>query len=228
MIIPSTVRCDDDVTAKVRDRFGELLLLGTPPASATQVLLREWSHVTADPERARPFWLALAATQWEYGCLEDHVLEQSIRVIGKGEGLSHWEGTLSSQRHEIIEDIKEKLLSPQTLLSLFQPPVTTATNPLEFTHSMAPDERSSARSTEHAPRYCIERCWARIDLDVLVGGKLGTIGLGAVKCRYDQVRFVWNDADTLHVHLPRRAVPEKREVTVGYFYRSLRVFFYAQ
>jgi len=63
----------DDTACDVRDNYVDLIGDGLSGAEATKKLLREWAGSLDDPDEGPVFWLALAATQWKNGRLEDLV-----------------------------------------------------------------------------------------------------------------------------------------------------------
>ena len=61
----------DDTACDVRDNYVDLIGDGLSGVEATKKLLREWTGSLDDPDEGPVFWLALAATQWKNGRLED-------------------------------------------------------------------------------------------------------------------------------------------------------------
>jgi len=59
----------DDVAADVRGECLDLLASGASDAAAFRTMVREWKELLADRDDGPVFWLALAATEWEYGRL---------------------------------------------------------------------------------------------------------------------------------------------------------------
>jgi hypothetical protein len=83
-----TALFSDDTACDVRDSCIDLVGDGLTGPEATKALLREWSASLNDPDESPVFWLALAATQWRCGRLEDHVLQQALNVIDSGSDLA--------------------------------------------------------------------------------------------------------------------------------------------
>jgi hypothetical protein len=63
----------DDDACDVRDGYRQLVTDGLTGPAATNRLLLEWKEVLADEDDGPLFWLALAATQWQFGRLEARV-----------------------------------------------------------------------------------------------------------------------------------------------------------
>ncbi|MEM4987505.1 hypothetical protein V8G57_08920 [Collimonas sp. H4R21] len=109
----STSLFADDVASDVRDEFTELLVCGASAADATQSLVQSWSIAINDVDDGPTFWLALAATQWKYGCLVQEVQTRAIDVIESGRDLNKWSGAPAIRRSAVLSALKDKLLSPQ-------------------------------------------------------------------------------------------------------------------
>ncbi|MZP30343.1 hypothetical protein GTO91_11535 [Heliobacterium undosum] len=105
----------DDLACDVRDDYRELLGQGHEGPEATKLLLAEWQHALNDPDEAPSFWLALAATQWKYGRLENEVKSRALEIIDNGVDLQRWDHnpTLLKQRKKVLEKLKAQLNSPQ-------------------------------------------------------------------------------------------------------------------
>ncbi len=106
----------DDTALDVRDSYRELLEDGVAAEEATKTVIQSSREIIDDEDDGPVFWLALAATQWKLGRLEDHVKEQALRVIDSGAGLARWEEEgpkLLVQRRAVMTKLKDQLLSPQ-------------------------------------------------------------------------------------------------------------------
>lgn len=103
----------DDTARDVRDQFVELLARGSSGAEATGVVIAEWSESIEDVDDDPMFWLALADTQWKYGCLSPEVKTRAVEVIESGVNLERWVGAQLDQRRAMLAALKEKLLSAQ-------------------------------------------------------------------------------------------------------------------
>ena len=105
----------DDVALDVKDEYKDNLRRGKTNEEAMQEIIDKYQELLEDEEDRGVFWLALADTQWNLGRLDEQVKEQALEVIELGTDLKRWEVNekLYNKRKEILEKIKEKLLSPQ-------------------------------------------------------------------------------------------------------------------
>lgn len=105
----------DDVALDVKDEYKDNLRRGKTNEETMQEIIDKYQELLEDEEDRGVFWLALADTQWNLGRLDDQVKEQALEIIELGTDLKRWEVNekLYNKRKEILEKIKEKLLSPQ-------------------------------------------------------------------------------------------------------------------
>lgn len=132
----STGIFDDDVAADVREQFLDLLRQGTAPTAATRSLIEARQDAIDDADDGPVVWLALAATQWEYGCLQARVRDRALKVLATGVDLSRWSGPSAQRRRDVLDKLKDKLLSPQPK---FRRPRRMAPKPLPAKKSISPD-----------------------------------------------------------------------------------------
>ncbi len=67
-----------------------------------------------DEDESPLFWLALAATQWKTGHVEDAVIKKALNIIDAGTELKRWsddEGLLK-KREGHLSRLKAQLLTP--------------------------------------------------------------------------------------------------------------------
>jgi hypothetical protein len=105
----------DDTACDVRDAYRDLVGDGNSGAEATDILLTEWKESLSDPEEAPVFWLALAATQWKCGRLEERVKREALAVIDNGSDLSRWQDSHRERkkREGVLLKLREQLETPQ-------------------------------------------------------------------------------------------------------------------
>ena len=105
----------DDVALDVKDEYKDNLRRGKTNEEAMQEIIDKYQELLEDEEDRGVFWLALADTQWNLGRLDEQVKKQALEIIELGTDLKRWEVNekLYNKRKEILEKIKEKLLSPQ-------------------------------------------------------------------------------------------------------------------
>jgi hypothetical protein len=103
----------DDTASDVRRDFVDLLRRGWAAEEALKVLLRDWSDSLEDSDDGPVFWLALASTQWDYGCLTEDVKQRAIAVVEGGANLPRWSEKQLDKRRAVLAELKDKLLSAQ-------------------------------------------------------------------------------------------------------------------
>lgn len=110
----------DDLALDVRDDYRELIGAGHEGPEATRLLMEKYRGTIEDPEQSSVFWLALAATQWKTGRLEDWVKEKALQIIDSGEDLEKWKDSLCQydrnilrRRQAVLLKLREQLCSPQ-------------------------------------------------------------------------------------------------------------------
>jgi hypothetical protein len=107
---------DDDVACDIRTQYRSLLKDGKKPAEATRAVLRDWKPALADAEDGPVIWLALAAIQCQYGCLEPRVKANALAIIDNGSDVEHWRATgnpkLVLARIAVLNRLRGKLEAP--------------------------------------------------------------------------------------------------------------------
>src|SRR5262245_14560632 len=95
---------DDDFALDVRDDYLGRLAEGAKPAAASKAIIRSYGKL--DIDEAPVFWLALAATQWEYGALDATVKRRAVAVIARGDS-PDWKG--NKQRAAALAKLAARL-----------------------------------------------------------------------------------------------------------------------
>lgn len=103
----------DDTACDIRGDYKDLLGDGLTPSEATNRILLEWKDSLDDSDDRSVVWLALAATQWKLGRLEERVKQKAVEVINSGCGLECWEGKDREKRRVVLEKLRDQLYSPQ-------------------------------------------------------------------------------------------------------------------
>jgi hypothetical protein len=192
----------DDTACDVRDQFLELLSTGVSAHEATETLLASRAPALQDSDDGPIIWLALAATQWEYGCLLPNVQAEAIQVIDRNAGMSRWEGRSAVTRRKVLSALRAKLLLLQPAARKPQPPEAIT---VPSKDAPSPDGRALAtafelnhRAEPGAPRMqvCveIETSWGR-----------GGGGVFVADCDFDVVSLDWKDDRTLQITYPATA-----------------------
>jgi hypothetical protein len=103
----------DDFACDVRGEYRALLEDQVPDAEATQQIIAANPDLDVDEEPV--FWLALAATQWRIGRLENEVRARALDVIDSGRDLTRWEEAgprAVAKRAAALTALREQLTSP--------------------------------------------------------------------------------------------------------------------
>lgn len=105
----------DDTALDVRDAYRKCLLEGMDGAPATDKILNDFRTSIEDPDEGPPLWLALAATQWRYGRLEQRVRDRALTIIESGADLARFSAKprLERARARVLETLRDRLLSAQ-------------------------------------------------------------------------------------------------------------------
>lgn len=105
----------DDTACDVRDIYIDLVGDGLSGLEATKKLLNQWSGALDDPDEGPVFWLALAATQWKNGRLEETVLRRALDIIDSGIDLARWNASPRDhkKRQLVLGKLRAQLTSPQ-------------------------------------------------------------------------------------------------------------------
>jgi len=104
---------DDDDAADVKEDYRNLVADGNSGEQATAILLQKWKS-SID---STVFWLALAATQWRCGRLEDRVKSRALEIVESGADLERWKQSGDrnplKKRTAVLERLRTQLTSPQ-------------------------------------------------------------------------------------------------------------------
>jgi hypothetical protein len=115
----------DDTALDVRDTYREYLAEGMDGPAATDKILADFCSTVDDSDDGPPFWLALAATQWRYGRLEDRVRDRALAIIDQGVDLARFadQPRLQRARSQTLKKLREQLCSPQRRAVTVRPEV---------------------------------------------------------------------------------------------------------
>lgn len=212
----------DDVACDVRDQFTELLTLGSTPEGATSTLMRDWAHALADEDDATVFWLALADTQWTYGCLDPSVRDRAIRAIDSGLDLNRREGKSRAQRGRFLEQLRARLLS--------QPPAPRKPRrkkrvEVRSLKELSPNGQAVATAYELSASPIPDAPRMQVIVEMLASGSRGGGGVFAAACDYDDVSLDWRDAETLRITYPAAAAVAEQRESSFYFGRTIKVVY---
>lgn len=210
----------DDVACDVRDAVVEFLRAGGDPAASTLQAIRQHGELIDDEDDGPVFWLALAATQWKYGCLDDAVRARAIAVIDGGADAARWTGAAAQRRQTVLDALRAQLTSPQPRL---RRPRRRAEIVVPSVEAPSPDGTALAvayelRRPDHpdGPRM-------QVILNMVSNGSWGGGNVTVEDCDYRDVVLTWIDADTLQVGYPAPVVPHSPATTLFYCGRVINI-----
>lgn len=119
---------DDDDAADVKEDYRNLVAEGNSGQQATDILLQKWK---SDLDNT-VFWLALAATQWRCGRLEDRVKSRALQIIESEADLERWkqagDRNALRKRTAALEHLRTQLISPQPRQTKIKKPFRSTTD----------------------------------------------------------------------------------------------------
>jgi hypothetical protein len=189
----------DDSACDVRDEFAEHLRSGSDPVEAAQAMIRDCQHMIDDEDEGPLFWLALAATQWKYGCLSDEVLDEAVRIIDSGLDLRRWTGSAAARRRKVLDALREQLHSP---LPPFRRPRRRAHVEIRSVEVFSADGSLSAVAYELGKSPHPGAPKVQVILNLHEHGLRGGGHVVLADCEYDQISLVWLGPDKLEIAYP--------------------------
>jgi hypothetical protein len=209
MSVDGTGLFDDDTAHDVREQFTKLLADTQEAAIATEKLVAEWEDSLQRSDEGPVFWLALAATQWRYGCLQPQVAARALEVILSGSDLARWRGSPHEQRRvAVLRRFQKQLTRPQPAFRLPKP----RKERVPAQHAVeSPDGHCQAQAINIGQRRFPRS-------DVLL---LGTDGAGPyvfdAECDYRQIQLQWLGPAMLEIAYPAeaRVLLKQTHATVG-------------
>lgn len=216
----STSLFSDDVACDVRNDFVDLLARYNDSARATAALLQSSSSTINDVDDGPVFWLALAATQWTYGCLTSEVKASAIDVIDNGADLKRWSGASVVRRSAVLLALKEKLLAPQPAPRRPRRRKAVAVPSVKL---LSPDGRGLATAFELAPSSVLGAPRMQVLVELLVDDARGGGGVFVADCGYDEVALHWLDVDALQIRYPSPAAVSSKSTSLFFCGRTIRI-----
>jgi hypothetical protein len=199
----STAIFDDDTAVGVRDDFLRLLRNGLSSDDATKSLTKTWAAAISDTDDGPVFWLALAATQWSYGCLGGDVQQNAVEVIDSGADLARWNGPFLERRRAVLDALKAKVLSPQPKPK--RPRKLKQPEPVPSIEVLAPDGMGKAVAFSMPGASFMQ-----VYLERLVGTSRGGGGVFLAECAYDAIDMEWLLPNSLQITYPAGVIVQQR------------------
>ena len=215
----------DDTACGVRDEFLQLLAQLRDPARATASLVQSWNAQLADIDEGPVFWLALAETQWKYGCLEQTVKAKAILVIDEDQDLHRWEGADLKRRRVTLVALKEKLLSQQPKLRL---PKARRAIELPSLKVLSPNGLALATAYPLASDTHPNSPKMQVLVEMLSSGSRGGGGVFLATCEYTDIQLSWLDPETLKITYPTTSVVVQQSASTFYYGRTIQIVYRAR
>lgn len=105
----------DDTAGDIRDEYRDHIGNGLSGPEATARILKSYASSLSDPGEAGVVWLALAATQWKVGRLDNDTLQHALQVIDSGSDLEKWGDATKDRaaRKTVLEKLRAQITSAQ-------------------------------------------------------------------------------------------------------------------
>lgn len=188
----------DDVARDVREHFLELLRQDRSAESSSDLLIEQWRMSIEDADDGPVFWLALAAIQFEYGCLQESVQRRAVQVIDDEADLRRWSGKTLERRRGILAELREKLLGPQPAPR--RPRKRKKVEPPPRRVAISPEGDATAVAFTLDGDITIQVCVYRA-----VGTSYGGGSVFCAVCSLDDIAMQWMPDGSLQIAYPLRA-----------------------
>ena len=202
----------DDVALDIREAFLERLATGEDAERATREVLKDLGDQFDDFDDGPILWMALAATQWEYGCLQPKVKEHALEAIGAKGVLERWSGPERAKREKALVALAKTLGSTQP-----KPKRPRRKERVEVPKHQAPGPDGLTMATA----FEIDG-YGQVMVEMGQHGTRGGGGVFAGRMRHQDIELEWLDADTLQITYPASAVPDRRDEKAFYCGRTVR------
>ncbi len=104
----------EDTACDVRDAYRRAITEGLDAAAAKETVLQHFADALDDSEDGPLVWLALAATAWDMGRLDDDTRDRALQAIARREGMERWEEAgLGEKRAAELAKLADRLCLPQ-------------------------------------------------------------------------------------------------------------------
>jgi hypothetical protein len=193
----------DDTANDVRDDFLNLLRKGHSAEESSQAMLDQWSTSIDDSDDGPIFWLALAATQCEYGCLQAAVRQKAVALIEEGSNLNRWSGKLLERRREVLAELRATLLGPQPKAR--RPRKIKRVEPPPSHEAGSPDGRGKAVAFSMPGA-----AFMQVYIERQVDGSRGGGSVFVAFCAFDEVELEWTPGPRLRITYPGGTVVQQQ------------------
>gem|GEM_PF-932693 len=196
---------DDDVANEVRNDYLQKLAEGKNVEEATREVFQERQNELIDADDGPVIWLALAATQWDYGGFGAGVQQRALTLLELGGDLHRWkqDPKLSARRHRVLQKLAEKLRRP---LPPARRPRSKKPRFSCLSHSVkSPAGTATATVFSLVPRGEMPtRCQVLAEIQIdqhRSGGHVACLG-----CSWEFVKLDWHSDTSLQITYPAGAL----------------------
>jgi len=205
---------DDDVAMDVRSAYLDLLAEGKGDVQAERAIQADWKNEISDSDDGPVFWLALAATQWEYGRLSDRVKRRALRAITAAKNDDRWISSKSGKRRrQVLQRLATKLNSAQPARRT--PRRRSFREPDAF-RLLSPDLRAEATAFSLNENSISQVC-------VVTKPAGGGGSVFAADCHCTAIRLKWIDNDRLQISYPKGVAVDQQDRTFRYCRRRIAI-----
>lgn len=209
----------DDVAQDVRREYLNLLAGGESDSVAFATILREWRESIRDVDEGPVFWLALAATQWEYGRLHERAKTQALKAIDKQLDQDRWASSRhAKKRKAVLAQLRKKLMSASRRR---RTPRRVPVSEPQSVSVESPDGQAQATAwlIDDDPRHPRMQVYILMKVKRSEGG--GSIFVAS--CALDEIKLKWLNTETLQITYPKVAAVEQQYVKSFYCGRTVAV-----
>jgi hypothetical protein len=173
----------------------------------------------ADYDDGPVFWLALAATQWEYGRLHPRAKARALMIIDQRKDLDRWaDAGLAKKRQAVLAQLKKKLLTPPPKKRT--PRLRRLPEPESFSLA-SPDRKAIATAWLVGTEAGRPKSQVHITMKVKQGEGGGSVFVAY--CAHTSIELKWLDANALRITYPKEAEVEQQQPTSFYYGRTIAV-----
>jgi hypothetical protein len=205
----------DDFALDVRDEYLAMIAEGTSDREANRKIVESFNDSIRDSDDGPVFWLALAATQWDYGRFDPRVKARALTSITQSKKDGRWAGSpLEQKRLSVLERLAQRLHST--------PPTRRAPRRRQVRETpklsaIAPDQNAYAEAWTTGPSKNCPEPFSQVCVIMKSKRQQGGGGVFAAYCELSSLKLKWVDHNTIQISYPKlaRLVSQKKST---YFY----------
>lgn len=155
----------NDVALEVKDTYVKKLQVGKSNEEAFNETFSELNEMTVDSDDKIDLWFALASLMYDYGRLTSDVKNKALEMICSNSDDARWDAKDKKKRHQVIESLKEKLLTrqPEEVKIKVVKKRTPKIKPNEIYYFILDDEDLSNENFYNCYVYVLVDSWTKYD-----------------------------------------------------------------